>query len=290
MSNLVKSTVFGGIYTKEKKDKNSQNSDFEEIAPQLKNLSNVGKKSWKRSKKILVYIENSLKSHLSEKQEIYWPVLIAAILLLFVFASKIAFAEEFGAPNNLPIEDDSKMNLIGFEKAPDPVKISLASVQTSSKIDAAAQANSQGDNDSNNPDKDALRQHVAGIVKNTPMAAMVDQISEKDRTVAAFIVGIAMKESKFGVYAPHIGGHDCYNYWGLKAGGKTTAGGYSCFGSPDEAVSVVGKTIEKMVAKGVHTPAQAISWKCGASCAGQNSADVHKWIGDVSVNFNKINS
>ena len=35
------------------------------------------------------------------------------------------------------------------------------------------------------------------------MEAMAPYIAKQDRIVAAFIVGIAMKESKFGVYAPH---------------------------------------------------------------------------------------
>ena len=152
-----------------------------------------------------------------------------------------------------------------MKKRPIRCKISLASAQAAPKADASAPQ------DEKNSETEDLKKDVAGIVKNTPMAAMIDPISEKDRTVAAFIVGIAMKESKFGAYAPHVGGRDCYNYWGLKAGGKTTAGGYSCFSSPEEAVSVVGKTVEKMVAKGVQTPAQAISWKCGSSCAGHDS-------------------
>lgn len=229
-------------------------------------------KSWQISRKVQLSIKNNLKTHISAKQEIYWPVLIACALLLFVFASKIAFAEADGTPNNLPISDNSKLNLIGFEKNAKPAKNTLPAI-ADTKTD-----------DSN------LKIDIEKIVKNTPMAAMIDSISEKDRTVAAFIVGIAMKESKFGVYAPHVGGRDCYNYWGLKAGGQTTAGGYTCFSSPEDAVKGVSKTVEKMVAKGVHTPAQAISWKCGRSCAGHGDENVRKWISDVAVNFNKINS
>ncbi|KKT71443.1 MAG: hypothetical protein UW66_C0032G0001, partial [Candidatus Moranbacteria bacterium GW2011_GWF1_44_4] len=75
-----------------------------------------------------------------------------------------------------------------------------------------------------------------------------------------------------------------------KGGGKTVAGGYSCFASPEQAVDAVGGKIEKMVAKGVRTPAQAISWKCGSSCAGHGAANVQKWISDVAINFYKINS
>jgi hypothetical protein len=283
MSNWSKSVIYGGIYPNTQSQTTCLQCDrknacrYRKLTNQLEKFREIMQKSWGKTRKVQLSIKNNLKSHLSEKQELYWPVLIAIILLLFVFVSKVAFAETSGAPNNLPISDNSKLNLIGFEKAPDPVKMSPAITQ------AAPQ------NESNAEIED-LKNDVTGIVKNTPMAAMIDSISEKDRTVAAFIVGIAMKESKFGVYAPHIGGRDCYNYWGLKAGGKTTAGGYTCYSSPEEAVKGVSKTVEKMVAKGVRTPAQAISWKCGSSCAGHGAENVRKWISDVAVNFNKINS
>jgi len=283
MSNWSKSVIYGGIYTKAQsqldcsQDKKNTACEKQKFTDQLEKYQEILRKSWKISRKAQLSIKNNLKSHISSKQEIYWPILIACALLLFVFASRIAFAETCGAPNNLPISDNSKLNLIGFEKIPDPVKDSPAIAQTAPQ-------------DEGNSEAEALKDDIAKIVKNTPMAAMIDSISEKDRTVAAFIVGIAMKESKFGAYAPHIGGRDCYNYWGLKAGGKTTAGGYTCFSSPEDAVSGVSKTVEKMVAKGVRTPAQAISWKCGSSCAGHGAENVRKWISDVAVNFNKINS
>lgn len=280
MSNWSKSVIYGGIYP----NTQSQNTclqcerkvtcKYRKFTDRLEKYQELLRKSWKISRKTQLSIKNNLKSHISSKQEIYWPVLIAITLLLVVFASKIAFAETSGAPNNLPISDNSKLNIIGFEKK--NIKPNILAVQTVNEI-----ADSE---------TEALKNDVAGIVKNTPMAAMIDSISEKDRTVAAFIVGIAMKESKFGVYAPHIGGRDCYNYWGLKAGGKTTAGGYTCFNSPEDAVKGVSKTVEKMVAKGVRTPAQAISWKCGSSCAGHDPGGVRKWISDVAINFNKINS
>jgi hypothetical protein len=283
MSNWSKSVNYGGIYARSLHAENYTNHKtkcfhkYRKFADQLKKWLEIAKNSWNKTRKAQISIKNNLKSHISAKQEIYWPVLIAITLLLFVFASKIAFAEADGVPNNLPVLDNSKLNLIGFKKTPDPVKDSPAIAQTAPQ-------------DESNSEIEDLKNDIEKIVKNTPMAAMIDPISEKDRTVAAFIVGIAMKESKFGVYAPHVGGRDCYNYWGLKAGGKTTAGGYTCFGSPEEAVKGVSKTVEKMVAKGVRTPAQAISWKCGRSCAGHGSANVQKWISDVAINFNKINS
>lgn len=283
MSNWSKSVIYGGIYPKTQSQTTCLQCDrkiackYRKFTDQLEKYREIAGIYWQISKKAQLSIKNNLKTHVSEKQEFYWPVLVAITLLLFVFASKIAFAQESGAPNNLPlrqaglpIESNSKLNITGFQK----------------KIIRPNVIATEEDGDEN----EDLKNDVAGIVKNTPMAAMIDSISEKDRTVAAFIVGIAMKESKFGVYSPKMGGRDCYNYWGLKAGGKTTAGGYTCFGSPEDAVSGVSKTIKKMVAKGVRTPAQAISWKCGSSCAGHGAANVQKWISDVAINFNKINS
>jgi hypothetical protein len=276
MSNWSKSVIYGGIYPKTQSQTTCLQCDrkisckYKKFTDQLEKYQELLRKSWQISRKAQLSIKNNLKTHISEKQEFYWPVLVAITLLLFVFASKIAFAQESGTPNNLPLESNSKLNIIGFQK------------KTIQPNVIAAEENNSGNED--------LKNDIAGIVKNTPMAAMIDSISEKDRVVAAFIVGIAMKESKFGVYSPKMGGRDCYNYWGLKAGGKTTAGGYTCFGSPEDAVKGVSKTVEKMVAKGVRTPTEAISWKCGSSCAGHDPSGVRKWISDVAINFNKINS
>lgn len=277
MSNWNKSVIYGGIYAstlhqEKRAEYGAQYSQkYRDLIEKIENLQEFTQKFLEKSKKTLVPIKNNLKSHISRKQEVYWPVLVAIILLLFVFASKIAFAEMSGMPNNLPLESKGKLNVVGFQKKNiRPNVLAFEKIETESDSD--------------------LKSDVAGIVKNTPMAAMVDPISEKDRTVAAFIVGIAMKESKFGVYSPKLGGRDCYNYWGFKGGGKTVAGGYTCFGSPEDAVDAVGKRIEKMVAKGVRSPAQAIGWKCGSSCAGHDPSGVRKWIADVAINFNKINS
>ena len=276
MSNWSKSVIYGGIYPKTQSQITCLQCDqkiackYRKFTDQLEKWLEIAKTGWARTRNIQLSIKNNLKSHVSEKQEFYWPVLVAITLLLFVFASKIAFAKEAGSPNNLPIESNSKLNIIGFHK--NPIQSNVLA------------------NEENNNEIEDLKNDVADILENTPMAAMIDPISKKDRTVAAFIVGIAMKESKFGVYSPKMGGRDCYNNWGFKGGGKTTAGGYSCFASPDEAVNAVGNKIEKMVAKGVRNPAQAISWKCGSSCAGHGATNVQKWISDVAINFNKINS
>lgn len=141
----------------------------------------------------------------------------------------------------------------------------------------------------NPPQKSKLHNEIMKIVKGSPMEEMVDEIAQKDRPVAAFIVGIAMKESKFGKYSPKKDGKECYNYWGYRGKENTTRSGYSCFDSPEHAISVVGGTIERIVKKGVRTPAQMISWKCGSTCAGHDPYSVQKWISDVEINYYKLN-
>lgn len=135
-----------------------------------------------------------------------------------------------------------------------------------------------------------MKKKVVSIVKNTPMEKMVDAIAERETPVAAYLVGIAMKESKFGIYSPKKNGGECYNYWGYRGKENTTASGYSCFDSPDHAIKVVGDRIESMVKRGARNPAEMISWKCGSTCAGHDPESVRKWIADVAIHFYQINS
>lgn len=131
---------------------------------------------------------------------------------------------------------------------------------------------------------------ILKYVKGRPMEDMAPYIAKQPRIVAAFLVGIAMKESKFGTYSPKLGGADCHNYWGFKGGGTTTSGGYTCFNSPGEAIQVVGKRIAKLVDGGRTDPSAMIVWKCGSTCSWDDPENVRKWIADVGVNFYKINS
>jgi hypothetical protein len=135
-----------------------------------------------------------------------------------------------------------------------------------------------------------LNKKISPIIDGTPMSAMKDEILKRDKPVAAFLVGIAMKESKFGRYSPKKNGEDCFNYWGYRGRENTTASGYSCFDSPEHAIKVVGDRIESMVKRGANTPAEMISWKCGSSCAGHDPASVKKWITDVGIHYYQINS
>jgi hypothetical protein len=131
---------------------------------------------------------------------------------------------------------------------------------------------------------------ILTYVKGKPMEDMAPYIAKQPRIVAAFIVGIAMKESKFGTYSPHLDGRDCHNYWGFKGGGTTTSSGYTCFDTPEESIRVVGKRISKLVDGGRTNPAEMVIWKCGASCSWDDPANVRSWIADVGVNFYKLNS
>lgn len=140
-------------------------------------------------------------------------------------------------------------------------------------------------------EQEKFEKSIRQIVKGTPMEKMAPFISQQEKIVAAFLVGIALKESSFGVHAPHKNGQDCYNYWGYKGVNNSTGGSYSCFSSPEQAVEVVGKRLKKLaIDQQRNTPEKMIVWKCGNSCVGHDPAGVAKWIQDVSANFNKINN
>jgi hypothetical protein len=134
-------------------------------------------------------------------------------------------------------------------------------------------------------------QEILPYIKGKPMEDMAPYIAKQPRTVAAFLVGIAMKESKFGVYAPHdAAGNDCHNYWGYRGPENTTASGYSCFTTPEQAIKTVGGRIAKLVDQGASNPSEMVVWKCGASCSWDDPANVRSWIADVGINFYKLNS
>ncbi len=133
-----------------------------------------------------------------------------------------------------------------------------------------------------------LYYEILPILEGTPMEVMAEQISKKSPEVAGFLIGIAMKESKFGNYAPEKNGSDCYNYWGYRGKENPTWSGYSCFDTPAQAISVVGKRIQQMVDNGANSPEDMISWKCGSTCAGHDSRSVKKWITDVGIHYFQI--
>jgi hypothetical protein len=126
------------------------------------------------------------------------------------------------------------------------------------------------------------------MVGDTPIKDMVPFISGRDERVAAFLVGIAKKESSFGLASPSKDGKTCFNYWGYKGeGGRGTGMGYACFASAEEAIKTVGDRIEVLVNKDRNTPARMVdTWKCGVSCAGDPGAP--GWTATVALYFNQI--
>ena len=140
--------------------------------------------------------------------------------------------------------------------------------------------------------EDPMAVQLEELLAGAPMAQMAEALAEQDQKVAALMVGIAHIESKWGRYAPRKGGTDCYNYWGIKTSGTrgAVAGGYGCFGTPDEAVAVVGSRLHRYVYESRRdTPAKMVTpWKCGSSCASHTPESVARWVGTVQTYYNRV--
>ena len=137
-----------------------------------------------------------------------------------------------------------------------------------------------------------FEKEIMEMVKDYPIKQMVPEIAKRDRTVAAFLIGIARKERSWGVHVPVLNGEDCYNYWGYRGKRERMGtGGHTCFDSPKDAVDVVAKRMEYLISeKKLDTPAKMVIWKCGSNCAvtgGQAAAN--KWIDDVGFYVKKFN-
>ncbi len=137
-----------------------------------------------------------------------------------------------------------------------------------------------------------LEDTIARILMGTPMEKMIKPISKQDKLVAAFLVGIALKESGLGKHAPVFNGKDCYNYWGYRGKrSKMGTGGHTCFDSPEDAIETVGKRLATLaLEQNRNTPQKMLVWKCGNSCSKHNPAGVTKWVKDVSIYFDQINN
>ncbi len=132
---------------------------------------------------------------------------------------------------------------------------------------------------------------IAEMVDGYPIGSMTRYIADRDPDTAKFLISIAKHESGWGRRSPtDAAGKTCYNYWGFRGGGDhVTASGYSCFGSPKEAISVVGSRLEYLIhGLSLDTPEELIVWKCGSSCAGHDPGDVANWIGTVDAYAQKV--
>jgi hypothetical protein len=134
---------------------------------------------------------------------------------------------------------------------------------------------------------------IEAMVAGYPIEAMIPAISEQSKMTSAFLVSIAKKESNWGKRVPRAAdGSDCYNYWGYTgSGSRGVAMGHACFGSPEEAITVVGGRINGFIHDyQFNTPEELIVWKCGFSCAGHSQTSVRKWIKDVSYYYHQMNN
>ncbi len=140
--------------------------------------------------------------------------------------------------------------------------------------------------------KTVLEERIESLVDGYPIQKMIPYIATHDQTSAAFLVAIAKKESNWGKRIPvDKNGKDCFNYWGYRgAGSRGIEMGHGCFGSPREAIHIVGARIDTLVnTYGLVTPEDFIVWKCGWNCNGHSNESVHKWISDVDIYFDKMN-
>lgn len=129
-----------------------------------------------------------------------------------------------------------------------------------------------------------LERDVEKMVSGYPIEEMLPYIVRHDRDTAAYIVGIAKKESNWGKRIPvDEEGRDCYNYWGYRGeGSRGIAMGHGCFSSKAEAVAVISKRIETLMHEYERdTPEEMVVWKCGYTCEGHSQESVEKWIADV---------
>jgi hypothetical protein len=140
-----------------------------------------------------------------------------------------------------------------------------------------------------NSKKEEFNKKVEKMVKGYPIEKMLPYILKKDRTVVAFLIGIAKKESGWGEHVPVLDGKDCYNYWGYRGVRKLMGtGGHTCFNSRKDAVDTVSDRIEFLIKeRKLDTPAKMSIWKCGSACS--KDGQVHNWISDVSLYFDKLN-
>jgi hypothetical protein len=135
--------------------------------------------------------------------------------------------------------------------------------------------------------QEEFEKEILKIVKGTPMEKMSSLIAKQDRTVAAFLVGIAKKESNLGKRVPVLNGQDCFNYWGYRGiRERMGSGGHTCFDSPEDAIETVGGRLERLVKADVDTPQEMVLWKCGSACSSDPNAQ--KWINDVDMYFSEL--
>jgi hypothetical protein len=138
--------------------------------------------------------------------------------------------------------------------------------------------------------KEKYEESIRDMVKGYPIEAMLPYIFKQDRLTAAFLVGIAKKESNWGKRIPVLDNQDCFNYWGYRGVRRMMGtGGHTCFNSREDAVETVAARLNRLIqSEKLDTPEKMIIWKCGFSCQGHSRESVKKWISDVDMYFSQL--
>lgn len=138
--------------------------------------------------------------------------------------------------------------------------------------------------------KEKYEESIRDMVKGYPIEPMLPFIFAQDRLTAAFLIGIAKKESNWGKRVPVLDGQDCFNYWGYRGIRRMMgSGGHTCFNSRADAVATVSTRLQKLIqSEKLDTPEKMIVWKCGFSCQGHSRESVKKWIADVDMYFSQL--
>lgn len=138
--------------------------------------------------------------------------------------------------------------------------------------------------------KEKYEGSIREMVKGYPIEEMLPYIFAQDRLTAAFLIGIAKKESNWGKRIPVLADQDCFNYWGYRGVRRMMgSGGHTCFNSRKDAVETVSARLNKLIhSEQLNTPEKMIVWKCGFSCQGHSRESVKKWISDVDIYFSQL--
>ena len=229
-----------------------------------------------------------IKSTILKSNTLNLYLLLGATILAFggFFYSQITLAKPT-LEKIIPSASKISISKITPSQSKSPTTVNLEQLKKDLNIKTISSQNKETNQNI------ALKNSLANILVGTPMEKMIEPISKQNKTVAAFLVGIALKESGLGKHKPVLNGKDCYNYWGYR--GKRTrmgTGGHTCFNSPEDAVETVSKRLHTLAIKQKrNTPQKMLIWKCGSDCGATGGwPAANKWVKDVSIYFNQINN
>lgn len=235
-----------------------------------------GELYFRRVKRVIVRYTPSIAPH-----KLLYGSLVGGVVFGMV---SMAFMEHFFGPGVFARSQDSEQTVVS------PVTADASS----SEGDVNAASYDSGSDiflEYFNETADAAyKDNVKKLVKDYPIEEMLPYIFEQDRMTAAFLIGIAKKESNWGKRVPVLNGQDCFNYWGYRGIRRMMgSGGHTCFNSRKDAVETVAKRLNTLInSQKLNTPEKMIIWKCGFSCNGHSRESVKKWISDVDMIFQEL--